>query len=167
MKRTRQKCSQAKATPRIPELPDFSSDSCILITKDSACNACYRQYVFKPVMKSITIDQLVEQCEPGVKAVLQHCLEQGIDVKAWSTIEIVFQKINFSDGTVEKEDSSYMSTNARPIVIEDSIEKLIDNIKADLGDKIENYTSRGSNWIVADIKTLIVKLVAYDRQGLS
>ena len=161
MKRTHQKCSQAKSTPRIPELADFSSDSCTLIAKNSALNAVFRDYTFKPIMKSITIDQLLKQCEPGIKTVLRHCLEQGVSVKAWSTIEVVFQKINFIDGTVENEDTSYMSTCARPILVDDHIEKLMSIAYKEFDDKIENYTNRGSNWIVNEIKTFTLKLVAY------
>jgi len=106
------------------------------------------------------MQQLMDQCSSGIHAVLQLCIEKKAQIKAYTTIEALFYKINFTDGTVEKEIVTYISTSARPIKEKLDINNLIDDSIPKLDEEIETFTNMGSNWILQEIKTLIVKLVA-------
>ena len=157
LKKARQELTK---TPRMPELVDFSSDSCVLINKSQALNGVYRDYMFKPNIPCITMDQLMDQCSIGIYAALELCLEKKATIKAYTTVDVLFYKINCTDGTIEKEDISYMSTCATPIVTKSDIDRLVHHSTAELEEKIETFTNKGSNWIVGEIKTLILKIVA-------
>ena len=157
MKQTRKELTKV---PRTPELVDFACNDCMLIKKNSAINGVYRDYIFQPNMRCITMQQLMDQCSSGIHAVLQLCIDKKVPIKAYTTIEVLFYKINFIDGSVEKEDVSYMSTTATLIQNKADIDELIINSIAKLDEDIESFTNKGSNWIVQEIKTLIVKLVA-------
>ena len=105
------------------------------------------------------MDQLMDQCSIEIYAALELCLEKKATIKAYTTVDVLFYKINFV-GKVEKEDISYMSTCATPITSKSDIDRLVDHTTAKLEDEIENFTNRGSNWIVGKIKTLILKIVS-------
>ena len=68
-------------------------------------------------------------------------------------------KINFTDGTVEKEDSVYFSNRALPIQTRFEIDEFLDNTRLKLDADIEKYTSRGSHWIVGAIENISIRLV--------
>ena len=93
-------------------------------------------------------------------AALQLCIEKKAQIKAYTTIEAFFCKINFTDGTIEKEVVTFMSTISTPIKEKLDINNLIDNSITKLDEEIETFTNMGSNWILQEIKTLIVKPVA-------
>src|SRR5277367_5865644 len=105
------------------------------------------------------ISLLMDQCPMGIYSALELCLEKKATIKAYTTVDVLFYKINFV-GKVEKEDISYMSTCATPITSKSDIDRLVDHTTAKLEDEIENFTNKGSNWIVGEIKTLILKIVS-------
>src|SRR5277367_2143446 len=70
-------------------------------------------------------------------------------------------KINIADGKVDKEDVCYFTTKAAPIQTEADITAFIDNIGKKLDSGIEKYTTNGSNWVVAGIDNIALRLVKY------
>src|SRR5258707_13098616 len=70
-------------------------------------------------------------------------------------------KINLLDGSVEKEDNVHFSTKAAPIQIKEEISDFLDNVGKKLDSGIEKYTSKGSNWVVANIENISLRLVKY------
>src|SRR5277367_2215965 len=70
-------------------------------------------------------------------------------------------KINIADGKVDKEDVCYFTTKAAPIQTEADITGFIDNIGKKLDSSIEKYTTNGSNWVVAGIENIALRLVKY------
>ncbi len=101
--------------------------------------------------------QIIDQCRPGIEATFEEIIRKRLKAKAIFTIWVFFHKINFIDGTVDKEDYDYMSVDA---TIVHNVDSLIDNAFEDLDEKIENFTRKGSNWIVAGIEQLIIKVVS-------
>jgi len=157
MKQIRKERTQV---PHTPELLDFTCDDCILIKQNSAINGVFRDYVFQPNSPCVTMQQVMDQCSSGIYAALKLCVNKKVFIKAYTTIEVTFQKINIMDGTVNDEIDAFLSTVATPIAMTKDIDNLIEDSIAKLNEEIENYTNKGSNWIVKEIKTLIVKLVA-------
>lgn len=157
------KIIEKKVTPRpaTPELVNFTSDTCILSGKQTAINALYRDYEFTPIIKCITVEQILEQCKPGVQAALELCIAKNVHVKAYITLKVQFLKINLTDGSVDNEDINYMSTRAVPVNAMEDITALINDVQQRLTEKIDNYTRKGSNWIVGELMTLTVKLAKY------
>src|SRR5277367_6448994 len=93
--------------PHTPELMDFTSDNCVLVSKSSAINAIYRDYHFKLNLRCVTIQQLMDQCSSGIYAALELCVEKDVSIKALTAIKVLFCKINFTDGLVESYEVSY------------------------------------------------------------
>ncbi len=103
------------------------------------------------------MQQIIDQCRPGIEATFEEIIRKRLKAKAIFTIKVFFHKINIFDGTVDKEDYDYMSVDAR---IVHNVDSLIDNALDDLEGKIEDYTNKGSNWVVAGIEQLIIKVVS-------
>ena len=157
MRQTRKELTKV---PRTPDLVDFTRDNCMLINKNSSLNGVYRDYAFQPNFKCITMQDLMDQCSPGIYATLELCIDKKAPIKAYLTIEALFYKINFTDGSVVEEKTCYMSTRATSIQTKTDIDKLVSNSKAYFDEKIESFTNRGSNWIIQQITSLIVKIVS-------
>jgi hypothetical protein len=117
----------------------------------------YRDIIFKPSERCISMQQIIDQCRPGIEATFEEIIRKRLKAKAIFTIKVFFHKINIFDGTVDKEDYDYMSVDAR---IVHNVDSLIDNALDDLEGKIEDYTNKGSNWVVAGIEQLIIKVVS-------
>jgi hypothetical protein len=160
MKRINKKSADDNRSPCTPELTNFSSDTCTLLKKNSAINGCYRDYIFKPNSTCITAAQIFDQCNPGIEAVLQQCIDEDAPIKAWFTIVVLFYKISILDGQVDNEDSSYMSTCATRIQLKEDIANLASDSLIEFDEQIETYTNKGSNWVVGEIRQLILKLVS-------
>src|SRR5438552_5079287 len=60
-----------------------------------------------------------------------------------------------------QEDRSFFSNKAIPIHSDEDIAEFLQDVNDKLEAYIENYTSRGSNWIVAAIEKLSIHLVKY------
>ena len=103
----------------------------------------------------------MDECKPGIDATFEEILKKRIKCKVNFGIQVLFQKITFSDGTVKEEDVGYMSVDAMTIHPGAFISGLIDMACDDLQEKIDTYTNRGSNWIVGAIQQLIISLVAF------
>jgi uncharacterized protein YeeX (DUF496 family) len=146
----------------LPELcKNFSSETCSLACNFSAINGVFRKVAFTPNTKCMTVEMLMDECKPGIDATFEEILKKRIKCKVNFGIQVLFQKINFNDGTVEEEDVDYMSVDAMTIQSGAFISGLIDNACDQLQEKIDDYTNRGSNWIVAAIQQLIISLVAF------
>ena len=107
------------------------------------------------------MEMLIDECRPGIDAAFEEITRKRIKVKVNFGIQILFPKINFTDGTVEKEDLGYMSVDAMVVQPGDIISSLIDHASDDLKEKIDTYTNKGSNWIVGAIPQFTLSLVAF------
>jgi hypothetical protein len=142
----------------LPELcPGFQCDTCSVVSRKQMFSGSYRDIIFKPSERCISMRQIIDQCRPGIEATFEEIIRKRLKAKAIFTIWVFFHKINFIDGTVDKEDYDYMSVDA---TIVHNVDSLIDNAFEDLDEKIENFTRKGSNWIVAGIEQLIIKVVS-------
>jgi hypothetical protein len=152
------------ATPSyyVPELDkNFSCDTCSVVNKTMSFNGKYRCFAFAPKKRCITMDELIDECRPGIDAVFGEVIAKKIPVKANFGIQILFQKINITDGTVDMEDLGYMSVDAYTILSQHDVDGFVENGRGNLEEKIEAYTNKGSNWIVAAIEQLILTLVTF------
>ena len=70
-------------------------------------------------------------------------------------------EIRMPEGTVEKEDLTHISTRAMPLQTHADIDDFIENVKERLEAHIDKYTSKGSNWVVASIEHIALRLVRY------
>ena len=104
---------------------------------------------------------LFDQCRPGIEATFEELIRNRIKCKVNFCIRILFQKINFRDGTVAEEDRGYMSVDAVVVETASDLDYAIENSQANLDAKIDAYTNRGSNWIVGAIEELTLSLVAF------
>jgi len=124
-------------------------------------NGCYRDYQFEPNTICIDLNQVYDYCWCGVRAVLQQCIEEGTNIKAWMTIAVLFHKIDIKTGEVELSDTTFFSTHATPIFVAKDIDNFMSDSSIKLNGKVEEYVNKGSNWIVGSINAVIVKLVKY------
>src|SRR2546428_12083167 len=89
----------------IPPLTEpFNCDACSLENTRSAFEGVMREYVLVPNYGTITVDDIINQCFPAMTTILEHSMNAKVNVKAWCTIQVLFHKVNFADGTVEVED---------------------------------------------------------------
>src|SRR2546428_8888132 len=71
------------------------------------------------------------------------------------------QKIGIESGKVEQEDRTHLSTKAMPIQCEAETDDFIEDVRRKLEKHIEKYTTKGSNWTVAAIEEIAVRIVKY------
>jgi hypothetical protein len=122
----------------------------------------FRKIAFSPSTSCITVGMLIDECRPGIDATFQEIIKKRIKCKVNVCIQILFYKINISDGTVDEENRGYMSVNAITFYpATDDVGNLLEEARIDLDEKIDNYTNRGSNWVVGAIEQLILSLVAF------
>ena len=121
----------------------------------------FRSITIKPTCDCITVPQLLQATEEGLQYVLEHCLQSKDNFKANTTIRVLMHKINISDGSIEREDYTHFSSYSMPIQSSDDINDFLDDVMIKLGAHIDNYTSKGSNWVVAAIEEIALRLVKY------
>ena len=107
------------------------------------------------------MEQFIAATRPGIERTLEHCVDHGEHTKVFCTVRILMQKIRLLDGTVEMEDPTHMSVNAMALQTRGDIDEFITNVREGLETHIENYTSKGSNWIVGSIEEIALRLVRY------
>ena len=145
----------------LPELcKDFKCETCTLVHTFSGINGMFRKIAFAPSITSFTMEMLIDQCRPGIDAAFEEIIRKRIKSKVNFGIQVLFQKIDISDGTVACEDRGYMSVDAMVVQTRSDIDDAIETAIQDLDDKIDNYISRGSNWVVGAIERLILSVVA-------
>ena len=108
------------------------------------------------------MEALIDECMPGIRATFEEITRKRIKCKVNFAIQVLFLKVNFNDGTVDEEDRGYMSLNAMAVQNSDDLEDVVDIANFELQEKIDSYTSKGSNWVVGAIEQLIMSLVAYN-----
>jgi hypothetical protein len=146
----------------VPDMrQDFKSDTCSIEDTQQCFKGVYREFTFKPNSHCRTMGQLMMDCEPGIIKVLQFCVKKRINVKAYCSVPTLMQKVNISDGTVEREELGYFSTHARPVNVESDIQDLLSYTESNINEKIENFVNKGSSWVVGEVQKLILKLVVY------
>src|SRR5271167_1200671 len=102
-----------KMSYTLPELcKDFKCESCSLVHKSASFNGKFRKVTFTPSERCFLLDMLFDQCRPGIEATFEELIRKRIKCKVNFCIRILFQKINFQDGTVVEEDRGYMSVDA-------------------------------------------------------
>jgi hypothetical protein len=145
----------------LPELcPGFECETCSVVGRKQALNGTYREITFEPSMRfCITMEQLIDECRPGIEAAFEEIIRKRLKAKVNFTIRVMFYKINSLDDTlVDEVDQGYMSVDA---MVVHNVDSLIENASADLDTKIEEYTNDGRNWVIAGIEQLILKVVAF------
>jgi hypothetical protein len=143
----------------LPELcPGFECETCSVAGRKQGLNGTYREITFEPSVICITMDQLIDECRPGIEVAFEEIIRKRLKAKVNFAIRVLFYKINFRDGKVDEEDHGYMSVDA---MVVHNVDSLIENASADLATKIEDYTNNGSNWVVGAIEQLILKVVAF------
>ena len=70
-------------------------------------------------------------------------------------------KVNISDGRVDGEKTFYFSTKAAPIQTISDAADLVSSFQAKVDEKIDRFTNKGSNWVVAAINDIKLCLVKY------
>ena len=140
---------------------EFKCEDCVMEPAEGAFSGRFRSVLVKPTTRCITMDQFVTATRQGMQRVLQHCLDHGEHTKVFCTVRILMHKIKMPEGTVEKEDLTHMSTRAMPLQTRNDIDEFIDNVKEKLESHIDKYTSKGSNWVVAGIEQIALRLVRY------
>ena len=146
----------------LPELcKNFACDSCTLVKREQALSGSFRSVVFKPNRQCITVEQILDQCRPGIKAAFEEIIRKRLKAKAQVNMQVLFHKINFMTGEVDKEDRNYMSVALVKVESEEQVAWLIQNARSDLEAKVDDYTNKGSNWIVAAIELLGLNVVSY------
>src|SRR5271163_3502959 len=151
----------------LPNLPDTclffnaENDDCVIEPMQTAVYGVYRSVTIAPNKRCITADQLLLKTTEAMRHVLLHCLANGDSIKVFTSTETRMQKINVTDGSVEKEDVCYFTNKATPIQTEADITTFIDNYGKKLDASIEKFTTKGSNWVVASIDNISLRLVKY------
>ena len=140
----------------------FESETCKLEPVTTALNGFYRSITIVPQVQCLTADQLMLATQDGIRRVLIHILEHGDNVKVFATTSVTMQKINITDGSVEKEDDCFFSNRAIPIHSIRDIVDFIDTVAMKLQEDIDKYTAHGSNWIVKTINHIAIRLVRYN-----
>ena len=147
----------------LPEIcKDFKCETCTVAKRTSGMSGAYKTISFKPNQHCITMDDIIDECRPGIDAAFEEIIRKRLKVNVNMGIQVLFHKINFADGLVDDEDRDYMSMNAMRVQYVGDLELLIDTARTDLEQKIENYTNKGSNWIVAAIEQLIFSIVEFN-----
>ena len=162
--RTHRRGCSPESLPNARELCEgFESDSCFLTPGMTAMNSVYRSITVTPTaeLPIKTSDGFFFEIREGIERVLLHCLENGEDVKVFTTTSITMHKINISDGNVDEEKTFFFSTKATPIQTATDIYDLVDSTQSKVEKAIEKYTSVGSNWIVYSINSVKLCLVRY------
>src|SRR3977135_2645805 len=146
----------------LPELcKDFTCETCSVFKRSSAMNGIYKTISFEPSHTCITMLQIIDACKPGIYAAFEEIMRKRIKCKVNFGIQILFHKIDFSDGSVMAEDRGYMSVNAMVVQPGVNLDDLIEEARADLEEKIETFTNKGSNWIVGAIIQYTLAFVAF------
>ena len=140
---------------------NFRCEDCTMEPAEGAFSGRYRSVLMKPSTRCITMEQFITATRQGMQRVLEHCLDHGEHTKVFCTVSILMHKIKMPEGTVEKEDLTHMSTRAMPLQTRNDINEFIDNVKEKLERHIDKYTSKGSNWVVASIEQISLRLVRY------
>ena len=150
------------ASYTLPELcKDFTCETCSVAKRSSAMNGIYRTISFEPSRTCITMLQIIDECKPGIYTAFEEIMRKRIKCKVNFGIQILFHKINFSDGSVMAEDLGYMSVNAMVVQPGADLDDLIEEARADLEEKIEAFTNKGSNWVVGAITQYTLSFVAF------
>ena len=151
----------------VPNLADTcqffnaENDDCIIEPVETAVHGVYRSVTVIPKELCITSDQLLLSTSDAIRHILLHCLVNGENVKIFTSTKTRMQKINITDGTVEKEDVCYFTNKVTPLQAEADINSFIDDIGKKLDSSIEKFTTKGSNWVVASIENISLRLVKY------
>ena len=146
----------------LPELcKDFACDTCCVVNRCQSFKGAYRAIELKPSRRCFTLDQLLEECKPGIDAAFGEIVRKRLNAKVMIGIKVLFQKIGL-DGMVQQEDHNYMSVHAQVVKhSKDAVDKAMQHAQADLESKIEAYTNKGSNWIVAAIEHLSLAFASF------
>ena len=134
----------------LPELClGFECETCLVVNRKQALNGAYREVTFEHIDKCVTMEQIMNECRPGIEPAFEEIIRKRLKAKVNFAIRVLFYKSNFSDGTVDEEDHGYMSVDS---MVVHNVDSLIENASADLDMKIEEYTNNGSNWVVGAIE---------------
>ena len=146
----------------MPEMcQEFTSKNCAVEPMITAVNGVYRSVTITPTYRCITADHLMTATQAAIRHILTHCLAHGDKIKAFTATKVMMRKINFTDGSIDKEDAMYFTNKAAPIQSESCIDEFLNNVGKKLQSSIENFTNKGSNWIVSSIENIALRLVRY------
>src|SRR5271156_325801 len=147
----------------LPELcKDFKCDTCSVAHRSAAFNGSFRKIAFYPSKTCMSMEALIDECMPGIRATFEEITRKRIKCKVNFAIQVLFLKVNFNEGTVDEEDRGYMSLNAMAVQNSDNLEDVVEIANFELQEKIDSSTSKGSNWVVGAMEQLIMSLVAYN-----
>ena len=127
-----------------------------------ALGGAYRSIIIKPSNRCMSLEQMMLQVHDGIHYVLLHCLRYGENIKASATVAVLMHKINITDGSVEKEDVCHFSCKAMAVQSVEDIVDFIDMLYNKLEAHIDKFVKKGSNWIVADVEEIAIRIVKYN-----
>jgi len=113
------------------------------------------------VEKCITPAHIITATGDAIRQILEHYLKRGENLKVYTTSKALMHKVNFADGTVDKEDAVYFSHRAVPIQSESEIDEFLERVRTKLEADIEKYTNKSSIWIIHNIENISPRLVKY------
>jgi len=148
--------------PNIPDCGDFTSSKCTLVDKKSALNATYREYTFQSNSFTMLPEELLDDTKECIEQILNNYIENKVFIKAYSTMQCIFNKIHVGTREVNETITSYFSTKAVPIQCKGEIDDYFEGEKKKFDYEVENFTNKGSNWILNECKTLTIRLVKFN-----
>ena len=107
-------------------------------------------------------EELLDDTKECIEQILNNCIENKVSIKAYSTMQCIFNKIHIGTGEVNETISSYFSTKAVPIQLKGEIDDYFEGERKKFDYEVENFTNKGSNWILKECKTLTLRLVNFD-----
>jgi hypothetical protein len=148
---------------------NFNEDTCSIKPEQCAFDNSYRSILIKPACRCISLEEFILQVTNGVRHIMAHCLKFGENIKVYATIRVLMHKINISTGEVEKEDYCHFSSKSQAIQSMEDVTDFIDKVYNKLDAHIDQFLKKGSNWIVADIEQMSIRIVKYNilREGSS
>jgi hypothetical protein len=147
----------------VHELCDnFECETCTLNAEEQALGGAYRSVIIKPSSRCMSMEQMMLQVTDGIRHVLLHCLRYGENIKASATVAVLMHKINITDGSVEKEDLCHFSCKAISVQSVEDVTDFVDTLYNKLDEHIDKFVRKGSNWIVADVEQIAIRIVRYN-----
>jgi hypothetical protein len=107
----------------------FECGTCSLAPSMTTMDGVYRSITITPSELCITGEQFFNCTREGVLKILNHCLENGEDVKVFSTTEVKMYKVNISDGMADQEKNLLFFKKAAIIQIVTKAHNLVDDFQ--------------------------------------
>src|SRR5271156_1376568 len=141
---------------------NFNAATCSINPEQCAFDNSYRSILIKSACRCISLEEFILKVTNGVRHIMSHCLKFGENIKVYATVKVLMHKINISTGEVEKEDYCHFSSKSQAIQSMEDITEFIDKVYNKLDAHIDQFLKTGSNWVVADIEQMSIRLVKYN-----